>query len=161
VFGRAICNSISESSTDRSKTTDLFLILEDDIDVEADIAALLKQALESLPKDWEMFLLGHCDLTPVKTYATFCKTLQFSCAHAYVIRNSTVASKLIRWSNTVESQVSDSVWINPVERGELIVYASYPRHLVVQVRKTYGSNIGVGPIPEVLLKKSLRKLLNS
>lgn len=136
------------------------LILEDDIDMEVDTPTLLKRALESLPNDWEIFVLGHALIQCSKTYGTVCRVWQLFCLHAYVIRNSIVASKLIQWSNTAHTQIADHVWLDYIKRGLLIMYASYPNHIVVQSRQIYGTNIGVGPIPEVPLRNSLRRLLN-
>ena len=136
------------------------LILEDDIDTEVETSALVKQALKSLPNDWEMYLLGHCFLKCTQTHATFCKVGHFYCTHAYIIRNSTVASKLIDWSNTVNTHTPEHVWINQLKRGSLIVYASYPKQIIVQDAKSFGSDVNIGWIPEVPLKRSLKKLLN-
>ena len=147
---------------EESKTDDRpVLILEDDIDMELETPVLLRQALQSLPNDWEMFLVGHSHVQCTKTYATLCRVGHFYCTHAYIIRNATVASRIADGSNTVHTQAADILLMDLVNRGSLIVYASYPRHIVVQDRKSFGSNIVGGAIPEVGLQRSLKNLLRS
>ena len=136
------------------------LILEDDFDMEVETPALLKQALQSLPNDWDMYLLGHCYLKCTQTHATFCKVGYFLCTHAYIIRNSTVASRIIGWSNTVHTQIADYVWLTHLKRGSLVVYASYPTQIVVQDGKSFGSDVKMGRVPQVSVQRSLKELLS-
>ena len=137
------------------------LILEDDFDMEANTPFLLKKALSLLPSDWEMFFLGHSHMECKEVYQNnICRAHIFYCAVAYVIRNSTVARKLINWSNTKNPQVADIYWRKYIRNGSLIVYAAYPNHIVIQNRKQFGSDIeGGGYIPPIKLRNPLSKIV--
>jgi GR25 family glycosyltransferase involved in LPS biosynthesis len=136
------------------------LIFEDDIDMEANTPSLLKETLNILPNDWEIFLLGHCVTNCKQVYANnICRVNGFYCIHAYVIRNSTVAKKLISWSNTKTAQVADIYWLQHVEKGSLVVYGAYPSLLVTQDRDKFGKLPESGNIPAMKLRNSLSKMI--
>ena len=46
------------------------LVLEDDVDMEIDVADVLQAAIQSLPDDWAIVWLGHCfeDLVPAEQH---------------------------------------------------------------------------------------------
>ncbi|CAF3583438.1 unnamed protein product, partial [Rotaria sp. Silwood1] len=139
------------------------LIFEDDIDLEADAPFLLKEALHSLPNDWEIFLLGHSEMWCKHVYSNnICRAHTFFCAFAYVVRNSTVVEKLISWSNTKNPQVADVFWRGHISGGSLIAYAVHPQHIVIQDRAKFGTNIPEsGPINPERLRNPLSKLLRA
>ncbi|CAF1121081.1 unnamed protein product [Rotaria sp. Silwood1] len=138
------------------------LVFEDDFDLEADAPSLLKEALSSLPDDWEVFLLGHANMQCKRVHPNICKALFFYCAFAYMVRNSTVAKKLINWSNTEIGQVADAFWLPYIGNGSLIVYAADPHHIAMQDRQQFGSDIPAsGPISVVKLRNPISKILKA
>ncbi|CAF0796633.1 unnamed protein product [Rotaria sordida] len=91
-----------------------------------------------------------------------CRAHTFYCAAAYVVRNSTVARKLINWSNTQTPQVADLFWRPYISNDALIAYAAYPNHIAMQDRSRFGSDIlQSGPINVVNLRNSLSKILQA
>ncbi|CAF4674133.1 unnamed protein product [Rotaria sp. Silwood1] len=91
-----------------------------------------------------------------------CRAHTFFCADAYIIRNSTVARKLINWSNTETPQVADVFWHPYISNDALIAYAAYPNHIAMQDRSKFGSDVlQSGPIKVVNLQNPLSKILQA
>ncbi|CAF3859303.1 unnamed protein product [Rotaria sp. Silwood1] len=139
------------------------LIFEDDFDLEVNASYLLKEALSSLPNDWEIFFLDHSNMQCKRVYPNnICRAHTFFCADAYIIRNSTVARKLINWSNTETPQVADVFWHPYISNDALIAYAAYPNHIAMQDRSKFGSDVlQSGPIKVVNLQNPLSKILQA
>jgi GR25 family glycosyltransferase involved in LPS biosynthesis len=136
------------------------LILEDDFDMEVNAPSLLKETLNILPSDWEMFLLGHSHMKCKQVYENnICRATFFYCTFAYIIRNSTVAGKLINWSNTETAQVADVYWLNYIKNDSLVVYGAYPNPIAIQDRDKFGSDIPSGPLTAMKLQNPLSKMI--
>jgi GR25 family glycosyltransferase involved in LPS biosynthesis len=132
------------------------LILEDDFDMEVNAPSLIKKTLSILPKNWEMFFLGHSHMDCKQVYENnFCRAKHFYCTFAYIIRNSAVAEKLINWSNTEKAQVADLFWFHYIRNGSLVVYGAYPKLIAIQDRRKFGSDIPSGSISVMKLQNSL------
>jgi GR25 family glycosyltransferase involved in LPS biosynthesis len=143
-----------------SKNDRPVLILEDDLDMEVNTSSLLQKALSILPNDWEMFFLGHSRMSCKKVYENnICRAHLFTCTFAYVIRNSTVAKKLIKWSNTERTQVADLYWQEYIVKDLLVAYAAYPNHIIIQDRVNFGTDITSGPLTAMKLQNPLSKMI--
>jgi len=132
------------------------LILEDDFDMEVNAPSLIKKTLMILPKNWEIFVLGHSSMECKQVYKNnICRAKNFYCTFAYIIRNSAAARKLINWSNTETPQVADIFWLQYIRNGSLVVYGAYPNLIAIQDRRRFGSDIPSGPISVMKLQNSL------
>lgn len=120
----------------RAKDEHPTLILEDDVDLDTDVKQKLRETLNTLPDDWEMFFLGwgsHIkEFQPVGRNTARVHERIWG-AHAYVVRNSAVARKLIRLSNTKYLQVADWLYIDSIKSGHLKAYLAYPEKLATQI----------------------------
>lgn len=107
------------------------LILEDDIDLEADFKNLLRDRMQRLPSDWEMFFMGvYYEKKCKQLSKIFANCLEFYGAQSYVIRNEKVARKLVGISNQPEySKHADWQWLEPMQKGLMKGYLAYPDRL--------------------------------
>ncbi|KAG0151959.1 hypothetical protein CROQUDRAFT_650533 [Cronartium quercuum f. sp. fusiforme G11] len=76
------------------------LILEDDVDLEVDIEDRLQSALNEVPRDWDILLLGHCwseesQFPPISPGSALRPAFAPKCNHAYAV-SKRGARKLIR-----------------------------------------------------------------
>lgn len=97
---------------------DPVLILEDDSILTSDSLKLIETAGQELPADWEVFVLGYKNDQCLATgYASdhICRVKKFLNAHAYIVRNATVADKLLQFGNTKEPQILETWWLNYFE----------------------------------------------
>jgi GR25 family glycosyltransferase involved in LPS biosynthesis len=100
------------------------LIFEDDAIVPDNFAFELRLMIRALPDDWEIFPLSLYDAACITKIANFfCKIKKFYTAHAYVLRNSTVAKKLADRSNTDTVDGADNIWNPMMEEGKLNGYS--------------------------------------
>lgn len=103
------------------------LILEDDVVFHRWFKPYFLKIRSVLPDDWDILALGSCNsqcqgkIIWVNPDVDLCLAKNFSCTHAYMIRNSYVAQKLILYTNTEEPQLIDDVW-NPHLGTDLKVY---------------------------------------
>lgn len=129
------------------------LILEDDIYFYLEFKYLIKDILQRLPDDWEVFACGHCYTTWDLDFDTgienVYKVKDFLCLHGYIIRNSKVAKKIISHLNVGNFVVVDIVIKNMVINKQLNVYAILPE-LIRQNNAAFGSDIGGIPISEIV-----------
>ena len=69
-----------------AKEKDPHIILEDDaIGVNANTEIILKEILETLPKDYDIYLLGFIDLEPMNVTSLHSKVKAFVLLHSYII----------------------------------------------------------------------------
>ena len=69
-----------------AKEKDPHIILEDDaIGVNANTEIILKEILETLPKDYDIYLLGFIDLEPTNVTSLHAKVKAFVLLHSYII----------------------------------------------------------------------------
>ena len=69
-----------------AKEKDPHIILEDDaIGVNANTEIILKEILETLPKDYDIYLLGFIDLEPTNVTSLLAKVKAFVLLHSYII----------------------------------------------------------------------------
>lgn len=68
------------------KRKESHIILEDDaIGVNANTEIILKEILETLPKDYDIYLLGFIDLEPMNVTSLHSKVKAFVLLHSYII----------------------------------------------------------------------------
>ena len=145
-----------------------FLILEDDIDMEADFPRLLLQSIQVAPIDWEILLCGHSVLQimenkkiPPASSEFWLPAIYFVTLHCFVVRNSTTAARIAgQLDRTVFDSATDLVITSLIQSHNLVVYGA--RHqIAAQRRDLFGTNSKVHPgnINEVKLSKSAIDLM--
>jgi GR25 family glycosyltransferase involved in LPS biosynthesis len=69
-----------------AKEKDPHIILEDDAaGVNSNTQMVLDEIIETLPKDYDIYLLGFIDLEPINTSSLHAKVKEFVLLHAYII----------------------------------------------------------------------------
>lgn len=134
-----------------------FLILEDDVLIEADAFEYLDRTLERLPADWDLFFPGWCteELDGVPDLESeFRRIKRCYCLHAYVVRGVEVLGKLIERSNQPTIVVADHVTKYGTMEGVFNSYISWPHEYIMQDRKTFETDI---PTSGLYLQKFVRK----
>lgn len=113
------------------------LILEDDVIFDWSVKEKIKQGLIEMPSDWEFFAIGSCfpRLEKIPQSNNLFKVYRMWCAHAYILRNSKVAQKLLDRGNTEIWQGADQYW-NGMFETNLNAYALWP-HVVSQNRENF------------------------
>ena len=75
------------------------IVLEDDLDIEAEITTKLPKLMSQLPKNWDMVRLGNCWERADKSnqvYPGIYKTTAYWCTHAYMINGRKAARKWLK-----------------------------------------------------------------
>lgn len=117
------------------------LILEDDIYLVPNATSLINQAARSLPDDWELFFVGFKnDYCYYAVSPYLCRGSMILDTHAYIVRNASVAEKLIQYANRDSPQVADIYWI-PLFKDILHIYLLRPTEVIRQ-NKELRSDIG-------------------
>jgi len=123
------------------------LILEDDVLMERNFASLLREALRVIATDWEVFAIGHIEGTCIDVHQSSgispdvpCRSHHFYATHAYLVRNATVAQRLLSYSNTPEPQIADHYWL-PHFREDLAAYILFPRTIADQNQLVFRSEL--------------------
>ncbi|KIJ14855.1 hypothetical protein PAXINDRAFT_78473 [Paxillus involutus ATCC 200175] len=127
---------------------DVAFILEDDIDMEKDIAARLSDIWGVLPPGWDTVFLGHCwsnesfypalaSLTYTNLYPSFAP----KCTHAYALSLPGARRLLqhLRYPPFAYSRALDQAYAWLIQTGRLRSYSVVPS--VVVQRKTVSSDI--------------------
>lgn len=118
------------------------MILEDDVYLKPNATALINEGAASLPADWEIFFVGfkndYC-FYPVSPF--LCRGSMLLDAHAYILRNASVAKKLIEYSNKDSPQVADIYWI-ALFKDVLKIYLLRP-YEVIRQNKHFGTDIQI------------------
>ncbi|RKP37444.1 glycosyltransferase family 25-domain-containing protein [Dimargaris cristalligena] len=94
------------------------LILEDDVDVEVELAHLVEQALTHLPENWDMYYLGHCSSgdhigTMYDVEHGIRKLKGPWCTHAYMVSQKgarKLLSLLSKPTAAIDSMISQLGW---------------------------------------------------
>ena len=119
-----------------------FLILEDDVHLDMDLLAALERLVSKLPPDWDIFYLGSSALLGGKFIDDeLYHPEQCYSMHAYLIRNSHVAEKLIEEANIETPQTSDSILSMASQQGRIKLFVTYPREYAVQLRGKFPTDI--------------------
>ena len=83
--------------------------------------------MQELPDDWEMlsFTYFHPRLEDIGKKNVY-RAHYFVSAAGYIVRNSTVAKKMIEKGNTDTQEIADRYWNEMIHKGSLSFYAIYP-----------------------------------
>ncbi|CAF3990716.1 unnamed protein product, partial [Rotaria sp. Silwood1] len=122
---------------------------------------LIKEALRTLRNDWELYYLAHSHVYCIKVLPNnTCKASFLYCTTAYVVRNSIVARKLIKWSYSPHGGEADGTLLVYMRDGSLIAYVAHPNHIAWQDRNSWGTDISQsGPIALAYFRNRLSKIL--
>jgi GR25 family glycosyltransferase involved in LPS biosynthesis len=118
------------------------LILEDNIDIEVNIASIMSDVHRILPADWEILYLGHCNNLEGKsnerlidnnndeltTYKLF-KSERPRCTHAYAVSNAGALRLLEKLGNPTLLPIGLEL-SNMIQLGEIISYSLIPPTIV-------------------------------
>ena len=119
------------------------LILEDDLVIETDLRHRLEAVMSTLPHDWELVFVGSCwaQCWGGREHThEWCRVNRVLCGDGYMLRNATVAQKMVDAANTEHVQISDWIW-KDIVRTSLRTYALFPRQpLIQQDKKGFGSD---------------------
>ena len=111
------------------------MILEDDVYLEPNATQLITLGGESLPDDWEVFFVGFKNDYCLYTISPhLCRGSMLLDTHAYIVRNASVAEKLIFYSNQDSPQVADIYWIK-LFKDILKIFLLRPREVIRQNHK--------------------------
>eukprot|EP00607_Mallomonas_marina_P000913 CAMPEP_0182438322 /NCGR_PEP_ID=MMETSP1167-20130531/85677_1 /TAXON_ID=2988 /ORGANISM="Mallomonas Sp, Strain CCMP3275" /LENGTH=423 /DNA_ID=CAMNT_0024631617 /DNA_START=1134 /DNA_END=2405 /DNA_ORIENTATION=- len=126
------------------------LILEDDVVVERHFPDIVNKLLPMLPSSWEIFDIGttssgSCipDTTRMIGDYGYCQSNgNIPSTHAYIVRNSAVARKLLKVGNTetLRSPDPEPFWSHMITRGNLTCFIITPRPLIGQ-EKAFESDL--------------------
>lgn len=137
------------TAIDRAKSTKNdgpFLVLEDDVLIDADMPYLVKQAVDTLPSNWEFFAIGHLFSSCSKVVSRFaCQASRIIGGQGYIVRDSKAAAKLVDMSNTENFQIADLLWLDAMDRGDLHAFMILPSSIIQQDRDSFGSDIPSSP----------------
>jgi GR25 family glycosyltransferase involved in LPS biosynthesis len=117
-----------------SKRINTYLMLEDDAYIPHNFNSLYADFMEEVPRDWEMLFLGGQHLNLDKQYPAIISPHIVKChylvrAHAYVVRNLTVAHKLRKaWTDFPWDRrlMFTHTTAKLISEGNLIAYAPNP-----------------------------------
>ncbi|CAG8471658.1 7821_t:CDS:2 [Cetraspora pellucida] len=118
------------------------LILEDDIDIELNISPIMTDVHQSLPSDWEMLYLGHCNNLEGKSsepiivknkdngtnYKLF-KSKKPYCTYAYAVSHAG-ALKLLETVGKPTTLPLDQELVNMIQAGKIKSYTLIPPIIV-------------------------------
>ncbi len=105
-------------------SVDYYLIMEDDIVTEQNVASEIKKEIRTAPKGWDMLLFGYSRLVPMnKVDDDWVKVRAFWGMYGYVI-NKNGARKLVQEvdSKKIDGQI-DSYLARMVQKGQFNLYA--------------------------------------
>ncbi|KAJ1955699.1 hypothetical protein IWQ62_005472, partial [Dispira parvispora] len=113
------------------------LILEDDVDLEMDVVKLAQDKLQHLPKDWDLFYLGHCStgkyVGPIYNAEHGIRILHGGwCTHGYMVSQKG-AQKLLGLLAQPDDAI-DAMIAGLGMKGRLETYAAEPS-IVAQIRR--------------------------
>jgi GR25 family glycosyltransferase involved in LPS biosynthesis len=112
------------------------LILEDDIILDMETPMFIKGKLEYLKDNYEMlFLSNYC----YKVNSKVCELRDTMANFAYIIKNSSVAMKIIEFSNTPYKQIAGLFWNS--YHGKELNSVIVKRPIIQQDPRTFKSDI--------------------
>lgn len=118
------------------------LILEDDVEIDADMEKYMKKMMTDIPDDWEIFAIGnHHSICQEIVSSEICLAYSFVGTDAYIFRNSAVAQKFFDLANTIERQVIDMFWIPFMQTRQIKFYIAYPYAIIQQDIRRFDSDI--------------------
>ena len=124
-----------------AKEKEPHIILEDDaIGINANTQSVLKEILETLPKDYDIYLLGFIDLEPINITNLHSKVKSFVLLHSYIITPNG-AKKLLEQLpinmpiDTWLSSISDKINIYRHNFGNIGKKNRFIGRLITQKRK--------------------------
>lgn len=86
-----------------SQTSQPVVILEDDVDVDANFAQLINSTIFKAPSDWDMLLCGYCCMTPLGYVSNDFQSVRiYAATHCFIIRNATTAARIAQRLDTAE-----------------------------------------------------------
>ena len=105
VFQTISCNPVEANNP--------ILILEDDFLADGDAIKLIKKFVNRVSNDWDLLYVGHCDKSSkcrrrkaIKRGVCITDKMVV-CAHAYLLRNATVAARLFETGNSPSPMLAD------------------------------------------------------
>lgn len=137
------------------------LILEDDIDLEVDFVKQLNNSMKEAPNDWDVLLFGYCCIEkmlfkPVES-KLWIPVKHFSALHCFVLRNSTVASRIARLIDVEVVNDPIDIFIATMAKSNVLAIYAHVTQIAIQRRDLFGTN---NP-DSGKLDNSLDKLRNS
>ena len=118
------------------------MILEDDVYLKPNATDLINRGGADLPADWEIYFVGYKNDYCYHYVSPFlCRGSMLLDAHAYIVRNASVARKLIFYANKVSPQTADIYWI-PLFKDILHIYLIRP-YEVIRQNKNFGTDIQI------------------
>ncbi|CAG8700481.1 17873_t:CDS:2, partial [Gigaspora rosea] len=151
------------------------LILEDDIDLELSISTIITDVHKSLPKDWELLYLGHCNNLEGKSskpiivnkvdmnspYKLF-KSEKPYCTYAYAVSRAG-AYKLVEALRNPTKYPIDQEFVNLIQTKKVNSYTLIPP-LVVHWHPSSESPTDISPVDQTsdfyALKNSTIKFIS-
>lgn len=89
------------------------LVLEDDVSFVKNGLYYVNDAINILPNNWDVLLLGYEDpvLETDSCTSKWCRPKYFRKGHAYIIRNSTSILKMVQYENLPDPSNMDEIWL--------------------------------------------------
>jgi hypothetical protein len=146
-----------------------FLIFEDDVDLKVDFAPRLINSMRVAPVDWEILLCGHAHhrkkknkYIPEPSRSFWKPTEFFVCLHCFVVRNSSVATRIANELNMpLFTSATDLVISGLIQSLNMSVYAAKDP-MAMQRRDLFVSNTkDPGLIPRFKLSNSAFDLMKN
>ncbi|EPQ61244.1 hypothetical protein GLOTRDRAFT_124971 [Gloeophyllum trabeum ATCC 11539] len=144
---RNIANKPGNSTT----LDEVYIILEDDVDMEYDIKERLWDMWPALPPHWDMLFLGHCwsneslhpalPLPPYSAFSPLHPSNAPKCTHAYAVTKAGAARLLLhlRYPPFAYSRAIDQAYAWLIQSGRLRAFSVVPS-IVIQ-RKVGQSDV--------------------
>ncbi|RUS19983.1 glycosyltransferase family 25-domain-containing protein [Endogone sp. FLAS-F59071] len=103
------------------------LILEDDIDMEADIEKRVFEVAPHLPKNWDVWFLGHCheqELANKVGHPSLQRSFRPQCTHSYAV-SQRGAQKLVKMLAQIGKAIDITIR-NRIKNGDIKAYSVQP-----------------------------------
>ncbi|KAJ1975854.1 hypothetical protein H4R35_002959 [Dimargaris xerosporica] len=113
------------------------LILEDDVDLEANTKDLLVEMIPRLPKDWDLFYAGRCGAVNTKDRVdnqspSLLKFYKMGCTHGYMV--SLRGARRLLYLLQKPTDAIDMMTLSPAEHHSLQAFTTEPPW-IAQVRR--------------------------
>lgn len=114
------------------------LVVEDDVVVSKGIRRFVEDSASLLPDDWEVFVLGYKnDYCNTQIADNLCRAKLFLDTTAYIVRNATVARRLVEITDKgCTSEAIDMMWVPlmdfPKDRAGMNFYLIRPVPVIQQ-----------------------------
>lgn len=145
------------------------VVVEDDVDLNVDLASIINSSLADLPSDWEILLCGYCCLTIDQQTNKFYSIKGYATTHCQVFRNSQVAEKISQLLDTGKMEAPIDLYLSKlVNEGKIKAYALL-KPVAVQRRDLFSTDIPTSgslsidyvqnSVVDLMTQKSLYKLV--